>query len=74
MGRCSRLEDAPRGVSRHPVVFVNYSGTLYAIKELPLKAAEQEYDALIQAEAQEFAGRAGDLGTDRTRQPMGPAG
>ncbi|OGO38906.1 MAG: hypothetical protein A2W35_15490 [Chloroflexi bacterium RBG_16_57_11] len=51
MGRCSRLEDAPRGVSRHPVVFVNYSGTLYAIKELPLQAAEQEYQALVQAEA-----------------------
>jgi hypothetical protein len=50
MGRCSRLEEVPRGVSRHPVVFVNYSGTLYAIKELPLKAAEQEYEALVQAE------------------------
>jgi len=50
-GRCSRLEEAPRGVSRHPVVFVNYSGTLYAIKELPLQAAEQEYGALVQAEA-----------------------
>lgn len=49
-GRCSRLEEAPRGVSRHPVVFVNYSGTLYAIKELPVKAAEQEYEALRQAE------------------------
>jgi Domain of unknown function (DUF4032)/Lipopolysaccharide kinase (Kdo/WaaP) family len=51
MGRCSRLEDAPRGVSRHPVVFVNYSGTLYAIKELPLQAALKEYEALVQAEA-----------------------
>lgn len=51
VGRCSRLEDAPRGVSRHPVVFVNYSGTLYAIKELPRQAAEQEYAALVQAEA-----------------------
>lgn len=50
VGRSSRLEDAPHGVSRHPVVFVNYSGTLYAIKELPLSAAEQEYEALVEAE------------------------
>lgn len=51
MGRCSRLEDVPRGISRHPVVFVNYSGELYAIKEMPLQAAEQEYESLVQAEA-----------------------
>lgn len=50
LGRCSRLEEVPRGVSRHPVVFVNYSGVLYAIKELPLEAAEKEYEALVQAE------------------------
>jgi hypothetical protein len=50
VGRCSRLEDAPRGVSRHPVEFVNYSGVLYAIKELPLQAAEKEYEALLRAE------------------------
>jgi len=56
VGRCSRLEDAPRGVSRHPVVFVNYSGTLYAIKELPRQAAEQEYEALVQAEGRHVPG------------------
>ncbi|MBN1148601.1 MAG: DUF4032 domain-containing protein [Anaerolineales bacterium] len=45
-GCCDRLEDAPRGVSRHPVVFVNYAGVLYALKELPLGVAENEYDLL----------------------------
>ncbi|RPI31914.1 MAG: hypothetical protein EHM70_10300, partial [Chloroflexota bacterium] len=27
-GHCARLEEVTRGVSRHPVVFVNYSGGL----------------------------------------------
>jgi hypothetical protein len=43
---CERLEDAPHGVSRHPVVFVNYGGNLYALKELPERTAEQEYNLL----------------------------
>jgi Domain of unknown function (DUF4032)/Lipopolysaccharide kinase (Kdo/WaaP) family len=43
---CERLEDAPHGVSRHPVVFVNYAGKLYALKELPEGMAEQEYELL----------------------------
>jgi hypothetical protein len=45
-GICSRLEDVNQGVSRHPVVFVNYGGTLYALKELPPDIAEREYNAL----------------------------
>lgn len=48
--RCERLEEVPRGLSRHPVVFVNYSGTLYALKELDLGVAEQEYELLRQAQ------------------------
>ena len=47
---CSRLEEVPRGPSRHPVVFVNYSGTLYAIKELPPGLAKQEFDLLVKME------------------------
>ena len=43
---CPRLEEVQRGPSRHPVVFVNYSGTLYAIKELPPGLAHQEYAVL----------------------------
>ena len=37
------VEDAPRGLSRHPIVFVNFSGTLFAIKELPISIVEAEY-------------------------------
>ncbi len=46
----TRLEDAPRGVSRHQVLFVNYDGVVYAIKELPQGVAQREYEVLIQAE------------------------
>ncbi len=49
-GNCHRLEEAPRGLSRHTVVFVNYSGVLYAIKELPSGLAEREYDLLNRIE------------------------
>ena len=38
-GHCQRLEDAPHGLSRHPVVFVNYDGVLFALKELPIDVA-----------------------------------
>src|SRR5512136_752249 len=47
---CIRLEELPRGLSRHPVVFVNYDGNLYAIKELPVGVAQLEYDVLSQME------------------------
>ena len=47
---CIRLEELPRGLSRHPVVFVNYNGNLYAIKELPVGIAQVEYDVLSQME------------------------
>lgn len=46
----SRIEEAPRGLSRHPVVFVNYDGALYAFKELPQDVARKEYEALRQME------------------------
>jgi len=49
-GHCPRLEQVPRGLSRHPVVFVNYDGVLYALKEMGPGAAELEYDLLRQAE------------------------
>ncbi len=47
-GICQRLEELPRGESRHPVVFVNYAGYLYAIKEMPGSLAETEYELLVQ--------------------------
>lgn len=49
-GRCPRLEEVPRGLSRHPVVFVNYAGVIYALKELPPRLAEMEYNLLRQIE------------------------
>ncbi|MBN2145819.1 MAG: DUF4032 domain-containing protein [Anaerolineales bacterium] len=50
-GICHRLEEVQRGLSRHPVVFVNYDGTLYAIKELPPSVAQAEYQMLCEMEA-----------------------
>ncbi len=47
---CNRLEELPRGPSRHPVVFINYSGALYAVKELPAGLAHKEYDLLCRME------------------------
>ncbi len=45
-----RVEQLPSGPSRHPVVFVNYDGRLYACKELPADVADKEYDHLRRME------------------------
>jgi len=45
-GLCNRLEEVQCGLSRHPVVFVNYDGDLYAIKELSASVGQKEYDLL----------------------------
>jgi len=45
-GRSDRLVQLPVGPSRHPVVFVDYEGRLYALKELPAGLAEREYELL----------------------------
>jgi len=42
------LEEIQQGISRHPVVFLNISGALYALKELPENVAQKEYDVLTQ--------------------------
>lgn len=47
---CPRLEELPRGLSRHPVIFVNYAGILFALKELPPGVAELEFHALSKLE------------------------
>jgi len=49
-GVCNRLEEVPRGLTRHSVVFVNYDGVLYALKEMPASLAEREYQLLAQIE------------------------
>lgn len=45
---CENRVEVPRGVSRHIVEFINYEGTLYALKELPLGIASKEYELLRQ--------------------------
>ena len=50
-GACSRLEEAPRGITRHTVVYVNYDGILYALKEMPAGNAEREFNLLVQIES-----------------------
>ena len=49
-GNCDRLEEVPRGLSRHPVVFANYDGDLFAFKELSPGLAGQEYEHLLHIE------------------------
>ena len=53
---CSRLEEVPRGLSRHPVEFVNYSGKIYALKEMPPDLAEEEYNHLLHLEGLRLPG------------------
>ncbi len=49
-GVCNRLEEVPRGLSRHSVVFINYAGVLYALKELSSEIAPREYQLLEKLE------------------------
>ena len=46
----SRLVALPKGVSRHEVRFVSYEHGLYAIKELPQRAARNDYQILRELE------------------------
>ena len=48
--RSGREEQLPRGESRNPVVFVNYDGQLFALKELDPQRAEEEYHLLREME------------------------
>ncbi|MFQ5947315.1 MAG: DUF4032 domain-containing protein [Acidimicrobiia bacterium] len=45
-----RLTDLPKGISRHEVRFVIYDQGIYVIKELPLRAARNEYEMLRKLE------------------------
>lgn len=56
-----RLVEMPTGIHRHPVVFVAYDEGVFAIKELPRRLAESEYNVLRLLEA-------------RTRRAASPAG
>ncbi len=46
----SQIEKLPQGPSRHPVIFVNISGTIFALKEMPGGVAEKEYHLLRRIE------------------------
>jgi len=41
-----RIVEVEHGISRHVVRFVDYDGALYALKELPTRLAEREYQLL----------------------------
>lgn len=45
-----RLVALPKGISRHEVRFVSYEHGLYAIKELPQRAARNDYQVLRELE------------------------
>jgi hypothetical protein len=44
--RSERLVEVARGIARHVVRFVDYEGSLYALKEMPERPALQEYRML----------------------------
>jgi hypothetical protein len=46
-----RLVSVVRGIGRHVVRFVDYDGTLYALKELPTELAWREYRLLLRLRA-----------------------
>jgi tRNA A-37 threonylcarbamoyl transferase component Bud32 len=65
-----RIVNLIRGISRHVVRFVDYDGTLYALKELPSRPARREWTLLRRLEGQGLpvvetvgivTGRDGDL-------------
>jgi hypothetical protein len=43
---CTRLVQVDRGLSRHEVRFVGYPSGIYALKEMPVRVAPREYEAL----------------------------
>ena len=58
-----RLVDVVRGISRHVVRFVDYDGTLYALKELPRRLADREYRLLRELEDNELYGNVRGVAT-----------
>jgi hypothetical protein len=45
-GKSNRLVQVPRGLSRHEVLFVAYGKVIYALKELPPRVGQREYEVL----------------------------
>jgi hypothetical protein len=71
-GNCARLEEVMRGLSRHPVVFVNYDGELFALKELPPGLAGKEYEHLLHIEKERLP-VVQAVGQAQTETANGPA-
>jgi hypothetical protein len=46
----SELVDLPKGISRHTVRFLETAGRIYVIKELPERAARNDYEVLRELE------------------------
>jgi hypothetical protein len=46
VGKSPRLVQVPRGLSRHEVLFVSYGKAIYALKELPPRVGQREYEVL----------------------------
>ena len=55
-GCCPQLETLPTGPSRHTVLFANFDGVLYALKEMPPGSAKREYEALREVEERRLPG------------------
>lgn len=53
-GKCTRLVQVPRGLSRHEVLFVSYGKVIYALKELPPRVGQREYEVLRGLEEREL--------------------
>jgi len=53
-GKCTRLVQVPRGLSRHEVLFVAYGKVIYALKELPPRVGQREYEILRGLEEREL--------------------
>jgi len=47
---CNSLVTVPMGVSRHPVLFVNFDGDIYALKQMPGRHAQIEFNLLTEIE------------------------
>jgi len=46
----TRLVEVSQGVARHMVLFVNYQGKIFALKEMPYGVAEKEFQLLRHCE------------------------
>ena len=68
---CPRLVEMPRGLSRHTVVFVSYGAGIYALKEIPARVGQREYDILRDLEEHRLPAVTA-VGIARVRAPGEP--